>query len=204
MGHRITEAKVGWFDKGWWVPSEHDIALARGYAMHRQEPFADAVARAIYDDMTLGTGAGGSFLMDGYKVLPCEYPEDIYLVGGAHEGLAMELSEVKTCEDVRVAIELLREAIVGLQSDSDVLVVVGYWIDAMRDNLAYFDVSNMLLDERKAISLARARGGLVIYDMAGERDIRVADVRAAELAAPPFDSSAYADFMRRRRRDADD
>lgn len=198
MGHVIAGFRAGWFEKDWWVPSERDVALAKRYAMHRREAYADTVARAIYDDMMLGKDTGGSFRMDGHKILPYEHPEGIFLVGGAYEGLVMEFSESKSYEDVHAAMELLREAVVGLQEDSDDPVVIGYWLDSMDDNRVYFDVSNMLLDESEAIALARSRGELAIYDMANGRDVRVADVRRAELAAPPFDSKGYADFMRRR------
>lgn len=146
-------------EKSVWIPSEQDIKLAVEYVSARHEAYAnvDAVAHALYDDIARGN-SGGSYYMDGRIVPSCD--DKLYSVGGQSDGVKLKRTETFSEEDVHVAIELLRDAIVGLQADNDDPLCIGYWFEG--DDCC-FDVSNMVTGQTNAVDLARERGEFAIY-----------------------------------------
>ena len=152
--------------------SHEQLALAKRYVLDRKLAFAETLARTIFDDIARGEW-GGTFYMDGRALNPAE--GDFYAVGGALDNSELKLDEyeIKDEGDVKAAIELLREAIVQLQSDSDDPVGIGFWFD---NGYWYFDVSNIIDGKESAMQLARHRGELAIYSFSTNESIRCATI----------------------------
>lgn len=136
------------------------------------EAYADTVARVIFDDIERGQW-GGTYYMDG-RAVRGQYDDTLYSVGGAYPtGITLEKDEVTNYVDVLAAIELLREVIVDLQSDSDELIAIGFWIDSEDNDLVWFDASNVVAGLDNAMELARKRGEKAIYHFYTDSEIRV-------------------------------
>lgn len=191
----IAELQVGIND---WIRAYRRVALyfsdsaPKTAAMERMA-YAETIARALFDDIQRGEW-GGTYYMDGRAVR--ENDPDIYGVGGAYPtGITFDKDELDSYIDVMAAIELLREVIVRLQSDSDEPVAIGFWIDSSDDGLCWFDVSNIVRDEDAALSLARKRGEIAIYHFATGEEIRVASKSPSGVNDH---GASYARYMRGR------
>ena len=134
--------------------------------------------------------------MDGREIpVGTTMAKDLFSVGGAHEGLVLEEGEILDEGDVKAAVELLREAIVQLQSDSDDPVCVGWWLDTA-SGLYYFDVSNVVKGESEAMALGRARREIAIFDLENTEEIRI-DYVARRTGTG---NMTYAQFMSNRKK----
>ena len=158
--------------------------LARLYVAGRKEAFSDTLVRALFDDIKRGAG-GGTYYLDGRSVRKGDRDSkgyNYYAVGGAMDNseIRIDASEFKSEEDVRAAIELLREVIVTLQEDSDDPVGIGFWFDGA--GLCCFDASNIVVGERSPIALGQHRNEETIYDLTDDKEIYLRDVQAAYVA----------------------
>ena len=188
--------------KAFYMPSERDKRLGRMIRRARmdRQAYADTVARVIYDAIMSGDD-GGSYWTDGRKVNAesdkrARDGEGMWSVGGAHEGIVLDASEVRDEGDVQAAAELIRECIVDLQATSDDPVCIGFWRDTAT-NLYWFDVSNVVFYYEEAMGLARDRGEIAIYDLAHNDEIRVSK-RAKRYERSKFCGPQYDRYMRTR------
>ena len=197
MAKHVGCINVGMND---WIEAYRNVAVAlsnrgRKTASMRYLAYADTVARALFDDIQRGEW-GGTYYMDGRAVRQSD--PSLYAVGGAYPtGITMELSEIDSYVDVLAAMELLREVVVELQSDSDEPIAIGFWIDSADDGLCWFDVSNIVSGEEEALSLARKRGELAIYHFSSGDEVRVA---SRNPIARKDHGRSFADFKMRNSR----
>ena len=176
---------------GSYEPTEYDLRLAYSRVFALREAYADTVARVLFDDIIRGQW-GGSYYMDG-RVVNQSDPE-LYSVGGAREGITLSTNEIKSEDDVKAAIELMREQVVECQSDSDDEVCIGFWIDG---DTCYFDVSNVVRGFKEASRLANHRGELAIYHFATGEEVR-ADAYTIGSKATDERMNSWARFMKSR------
>ena len=158
--------------------------LARLYVTGRKEAFADTLVRVLFDDIQRRQ-SGGTYFLDGRCVQRGDRdPEGrcYYAVGGAMDNseIRIDESEFKSEEDVRAAVELLREVIVVLQEDSDDPVGIGFWFGSA--GLCCFDASNIVVGEQSAIALGQHRNEEAIYNLTDDEEIYLRDVWAAHAA----------------------
>lgn len=169
---RASELQVGLND---WIEAYRKVAMyfdGQRSASMEYLAFADTVARVVFDDIARGEW-GGTYYMDGRSVNVGD--PDLYAVGGAYPtGITFEKSEVDSYVDVLAAMELLREVVAELQTDSDEPVGIGFWIDSADDGMCWFDVSNIVSGEDEALALARKRGELAVYNFSSGEEVRVA------------------------------
>lgn len=173
----IRELHVGVND---WIDAYRAICAAFStkmpYAPQRSADFkfiafAETVAQAMYADIMLGKESGGTYYMDGRKVR--NGVDHVYCVGGAYPtGIVLDKSEMESYVDVLAAIQLLREVIVQLQSDSDEPVGLGFWIDEYNPDECWIDASNLVDDRDEAISLMLSRGEKAIWDVYSQTEVR--------------------------------
>ena len=141
--------------------------------------FAETVAQAMYADIELGKESGGTYYLDGRKVR--NGIDAVYCVGGAYPtGIILDKREMNNFIDVLAAIQLLREVIVQLQSDSDEPVGLGFWIDSDNPDECWIDASNLVTDREEAIALARKRGEKAIWDTYAQDEIMITAKRLSK------------------------
>ena len=177
---------------GSYNPSLHDWSIAYGRVFSEREAFAETLARVLFDDIARGEW-GGSYYMDGRPVN--QNDPELYSVGGAMEGITMAKSELKSEDDVKAAVELMREQIMLYQSDSNDPICLGFWVDSASD-ICYFDVSNVVSGFREASQLANARGELAIYHFSTGEEVR-ADAYTIGSKATSLRMKNWAKFKRR-------
>lgn len=180
------------FNKQATLITHEQMELARVYVASRKTAFADMLARVVFDDIERGN-IGGTYYTDGRILDVRSDPRDLYAVGGGMPNSEIKLSKSKISseEDVKAAIELLREAIVTLQADSDDPVGIGFW---EYNGDYYFDVSNVVDGLVSAEQLARHRGEIGIYSFREEHDVIVEKTRSSK-----FNQEAWVAYNRRRK-----
>lgn len=177
----------------YWHPSSRDIQIAKRRSAQLQRNYADTLAHALYDDMMSGEGDRGSFYLDGGKIeVGTSKAQDLFSVGGTHDGLVLEDGEVLNVDSVRIAVELLHDVIVQLQNSApDDPVCVGW----QRENeLWYFDVCNVITGRNNALATSQARREPSIFDMEHGETICLKDIPYVTATG----HTTYASFMRER------
>ena len=174
---RIREVNVGIND---WLDAYKSIAVAyelgKKSAAFERIAFAETVAQAMFADIQL---------------------DEVYCVGGAYPtGIVLDKREMESYVDVLAAIQLLREVIVQLQSDSDEPVGLGFWIDEDNPNECWIDASNLLTDKEAAIKLMKQRGELAIWDTYNQMEIR-ASVRVLSEKEKREGDRRFSEWKRR-------
>lgn len=86
---------------------------------------------------------------------------DGYMVGGVVPEITVPVEEF----DWRTAFYGVCDLIKSLESSAKQADALGVWVE---DGLAYLDASNVILDRESALSVARSRGEISIYERATE------------------------------------
>lgn len=192
----VTARNVWSREKRFYVPDDHDKRLAELIHLSKTgvKTYVDSLVHAMCAAIAGDARAGTVWPEEGEVLSDPRAQTGAWIVGGAHDGVALGINDAGDEADVRAAAEILRECIAELRATSEDPVCIGFVRDDA-NGICYFDVANVFFERGEAMALGRARSELVIYDLVDNCELPVT-VPLPGAKKNPFAGPEYDHYMR--------